>query len=67
MSRKTKKTPLFTTGERMVAGLAIVTTIVLTLSIQVIQSMTPPSLGLYDANPAAVVAIPNVIEARPVV
>ena len=67
MSRKTKKTPLFTTGERMVAGLAIVTTIVLTLSIQVIHSMTPPSLGLYDANPAAVVTIPNVIEARPVV
>jgi lipopolysaccharide export LptBFGC system permease protein LptF len=60
-----KKTPLFTSGERMVAGLAIVTTIVLTLSIQVIQSMTPPSLGLYDADPASMVAIPNVIEARP--
>lgn len=67
MSRKTRRTPLFTSGERTVAGLAIVTAIVLSLSAQVVQSMVRPSLGLYDANPATVVAMQNVIEARPVV
>lgn len=66
MSRNTKKTPLFTPGERAVAGLAILAAIVLSLSVQVIQSMVRPSLGLYDANPAAVIAIPNVIDASPI-
>ena len=65
MRTKNKKPELFTAGERRVAGLAILTAIVLTLSGQVIQSMMRPSLGLYDANPAAVASIPNVIEAQP--
>ncbi|WP_426041071.1 hypothetical protein [Brevundimonas sp. TWP2-3-4b1] len=59
------KPPLFTAGERKVAGLAILAAIVLTLSGQVLQAMIRPSLGLYDANPAAVASIPNVIEASP--
>ena len=65
MRAKTKKTQMFTSGERKVAGLAILTAIVLTLSAQVVQSMMRPSLGLYDSNPAAVATLPNVIDAQP--
>ena len=57
--------PPFTTGERRVAGLAILTAVVVTLSGQVVDAIVRPSLGLYDADPAAVASIPNVIEARP--
>ena len=67
MRNTSRKTPLFTSGERKVAGLAILTAIVLTLSAQVVQSMMRPSLGLYDSNPAASVALPNVIDAQPLV
>ncbi len=48
MRRTSGKTPLFTPGERKVAGLAILTAVVLTLSAQVVESMMRPSLGLYD-------------------
>ena len=66
MRRQTNnKHQLFTPGERKIAGLAILAAIVLTLSGQVLQAMIRPSLGLYDANPAAVASIPNVIEASP--
>jgi hypothetical protein len=65
MRAKNKKTPIFTTGERRVAGLAILTAVVLTLSAQVVQSMVRPSLGIYDASPAAVAAMPDVIDASP--
>ena len=61
-----KKVQLFTSGERKVAGLAILTAIVLTLSGQVVQAMMRPSLGLYDSHPAAVASMPNVIDAQPV-
>lgn len=66
MRKQTSKKPqLFTAGERKVAGLAILTAIVLTLSGQVLEAMMRPSLGLYDAQPAAVASIPNVIDASP--
>ena len=65
MRTKNKKSQLFTTGERQVAGLAILTAVVLTLSAQVVESMMRPSLGLYDSSPAAVASIPNVIDAQP--
>ena len=65
MPAKNNKKPIFTAGERKVAGLAILTAVVLTLSAQVVQSMVRPSLGLYDANPAAVASTPNVIDASP--
>ena len=60
-----KKTQLFTSGERKVAGLAILTAVVVTLSGQVVEAMMRPSLGLYDAQQSAVVSMPNVIDARP--
>ena len=66
MRAKSKKTQMFTAGERKVAGLAILTAIVLTLSGQVVEAMIRPSLGLYDANPAVVASIPNVVEAQPI-
>ncbi len=65
MRAENKKTQFFTAGERMTAGLAIVTAIVLALSAQVAQSMMRPSLGLYDASSAVAVALPNVIDASP--
>lgn len=65
MRTKTKKNQLFTTGERQVAGLAILTAVVLTLSAQVVESMMRPSLGLYDSDPAAAASIPNVVDAQP--
>ena len=60
-----KKTQLFTARERKVAGLAILTAIVLTLSGQVLEAIMRPSLGVYDASPATVASIPNVIDASP--
>ena len=57
-----KKPQVFTARERMVAGLAIVTAIVLALSGQVIQSMTRPSLGLYGH--VSPVSAPGVLDAR---
>ena len=66
MPAEIKKNRLFTTGELQVAGLAILTAIVLTLSVQVVEASVRPSLGLYDADPAAVASIPDVIDARPV-
>lgn len=65
MRTKSKKTPLFTAGERKVAGLAILTAVVVTLSGQVVQAIVPPSLGMYDASPVALVAMPDVIDAQP--
>ena len=67
MLTKSKKTQLFTATERKVAGLAILTAIVLTLSGQVLQAFMRPSLGLYDTHSVAVAAMPNVIDARPAV
>jgi hypothetical protein len=66
MRKQTSTKPqLFTAGERKVAGLAILTAVVVTLSGQVVEAMMRPSLGLYDADPVAVASIPNVIEASP--
>jgi len=65
MRTKNEKTQLFTAGERKVAGLAILTAVVLTLSAQVVQSMVRPSLGLYDSHPAAMASMPDVIDAQP--
>lgn len=62
MPAKYKKIQVFTGTERMVAGLAIVTAIVLALSVQVVQSMTRPSLGLYGH--VAPVSAPGVLDAR---
>ena len=67
MPTNSKKTQLFTAGERKVAGLAILTAIVVTLSGQVMQAFLRPSLGLYDTHSVAVVSLPNVIDARPAV
>ena len=64
MSTKTRKAEFFTRGERSVAGLAILTAVVLTLSAQVVESMMRPSLGLYDAVMAATPTT-DVIEASP--
>ncbi|OYX56988.1 MAG: hypothetical protein B7Y86_09600 [Brevundimonas subvibrioides] len=67
MRKQTNKKPqLFTAGERKAAGLAILAAIILTLSGQALEAMMRPSLGLYDANTAAVASIPNVIEAQPI-
>ena len=66
MRKQTNKKPqLFTAGERKAAWLAILAAILLTLSGQALEAMMRPSLGLYDATPAAVASIPNVIEASP--
>ncbi len=56
---------LFTAGERRVAGLALLSAIVLTLSMLALESAFRPSLGLYDLNMAAVTDLPGVIDARP--
>lgn len=56
------KAQLFTSGERKVAGLAILTAVVLTLSGQVVQAMMRPSLGLYDQMTP--VSAPGVLDAR---
>ena len=61
-----QKTPLFTRGECRIAGLAVLTAVVLTLSAQVVQSMTRPSLGQYDSTSPAAVVLPDVIDAQPV-
>lgn len=65
MSTKARKAEFFTPGERKVAGLAILTTVVLTLAAQVVQSTMRPSLGLYDTAIAAT-PMADVIEASPV-
>ena len=65
MRTKSEKTQLFTAGERKVAGLAILTAIVLTLSAQVVESMMRPSLGLYDTFSAA--PTPDAVGAQPAV
>ena len=64
MSTKTQKAEFFTRGERSVAGLAILTAVVLTLSAQVVESMMRPPLGLYDTVMAAT-PVSDVIDASP--
>ena len=64
MSTKAQKADFFTRGERSVAGLAILTAVVLTLSAQVVESMMRPSLGLYDTSMAAA-PMSDAIEASP--
>ncbi len=59
-----KKQHLFTAGERRVAGLALLSAIVLALSVLALEQMLRPSLGLYDGG-MATVSMPNVIDARP--
>lgn len=59
-----KKTQLFTVGERRGAGLALLSAIVLALSVVGLEQMFRPSLGLYDTGMTAI-SMPNVIDARP--
>lgn len=59
------KKNLFTSGERRVAGLALLSAIVLTLSMLALESAFRPSLGLYDMSGPASVSLPNVIDATP--
>ncbi|MES2860547.1 MAG: hypothetical protein V4701_03710 [Pseudomonadota bacterium] len=56
---------LFTQGERRVAGLALLSAIVLTLSMLALEPMFRPSLGLYDMSSLSAPSMPNVIDARP--
>lgn len=59
------KKNLFTSGERRVAGLALLSAIVLTLSMLALEPAFRPSLGLYDMHGPAAAALPNVIDATP--
>ncbi|WP_309629378.1 hypothetical protein [Brevundimonas sp.] len=61
----TNKAQLFTSGERQVAGLAILTAVVVTLSGQVVDAMMRPSLGLYDTHRTTVASVQNVVDAQP--
>ncbi|MBU1347395.1 MAG: hypothetical protein KKA16_10675 [Alphaproteobacteria bacterium] len=59
-----KKINLFTAGERRVAGLALLSAVVLALSVLGLEQLVRPSLGIYDSG-MTTVSLPNVIDARP--
>lgn len=59
-----KKPSLFTTNERRIALLVLLTAGVLTLSIMALEGMFRPSLGQYG-SPMSAPSLPNVIDAQP--